>query len=60
VWPVSPGADDRAKRLRLEEKAADGTHINRPRPRVATTLPPLTSIVEDEEEELEAAEELGL
>jgi glycosyltransferase involved in cell wall biosynthesis len=60
VWPVSPGADDRAKRLRLEEKAVDGTYVNRPRPRVATTLPPLTSIVEDEEEEEAAAEELGL
>lgn len=60
VWPVSPGADDRAKRLRLEEKAADGTYVNRPRPRVATTLPPLDSLVEEEKEEAELVEELGL
>jgi len=57
VWPVTPGAEERAKRLRLEEKAVDGTIIERPRPRISTSLPSLTSIVEEEEEE---KEELGL
>jgi hypothetical protein len=57
VWPVSPGAEDRAKRLRLEQKAVDGTIVERPRPRISTSLPSLTSIVEEEEEK---AEELGL
>ena len=57
VWPVSPGAEERAKRLRLEEKAVDGAIIERPRPRISTSLPSLTSIVEEEEEE---KEELGL
>jgi len=56
VWPVSPGADDRAKRLRLEEKAADGTYVERLRPRISTTLPHLASVVEEELEEREEEE----
>ena len=50
VWPLSPGADERAKRLRLEEKAADGTYIQRPRPRMGAGLPALADVVEDEKE----------
>jgi hypothetical protein len=57
VWPLSPGAEERAKKLRLEEKAADGTYVERPRPRSRPGLPNLASIVEDEEE---AEEELSL
>jgi len=61
VWPVSPGAAERAKRLRLEEKAADGTFVERPRPRIAAKLPALATVVEDaEQDEKEELEELGL
>jgi hypothetical protein len=50
VWPVSPGAEERAKRLRLQEKATEGTIIQRPRPKVASNLPALTEVVEEEDE----------
>ncbi len=51
VWPVSPGASERAKRLRLEEKAIAGSVVTRPRPRLVTTLPSLDSVVADEDVE---------
>ena len=50
VWPVSPGAEERARRLRLQEKANEGTIIQRPRPKVASNLPALTEVVEEEDE----------
>lgn len=50
VWPVSPGAEERAKRLRLQEKATEGMIIQRPRPKVASNLPALTEVVEEEDE----------
>jgi len=45
VWPVSPGADERAEELHLREKAEQGVPISRPRPRVAIT----TSLVDEVE-----------
>ncbi|MFZ4507244.1 MAG: glycosyltransferase family 4 protein [Fimbriimonas sp.] len=30
VWPVSPGADERAAELKLDEKAVTGVHLDRP------------------------------
>ncbi len=50
VWPLSPGAEERAKRLRLEEKATDGTYVERPRPRIGGGLPSLHEVVDDEDE----------
>jgi hypothetical protein len=50
---VSPGAAERAERLRLREKAEVGAPIERPRPRVATgpVISPIKRFFEDEDEE---------
>ncbi|HWD39978.1 MAG TPA: glycosyltransferase family 4 protein [Fimbriimonas sp.] len=51
VWPVSPGAKERADRLRLEEKAQRGTLVERPRPRVGVgAAVQLHEALEEEEE----------
>ncbi len=55
VWPVSPGAAERAEKLRLKEKASENVLIERPRPRGANVAP---TVVTEAEEELE--ETLGL
>lgn len=34
VWPVSPGAHERAEELKLREKAEQGLPVVRPRPRI--------------------------
>ncbi|MFQ3587651.1 MAG: glycosyltransferase family 4 protein [Fimbriimonadaceae bacterium] len=34
LWPVSPGAEERAARRRVREKAASGTSVVRPMPKV--------------------------
>jgi glycosyltransferase involved in cell wall biosynthesis len=39
VWPVSPGAEERAKELQLDEKALTGVPIERPRVPVAVPVP---------------------
>lgn len=54
VWPVSPGAPERAERLRLREKATERTLVDRPRPRVPLAAPLLREKDDDEEEEREA------
>jgi glycogen(starch) synthase len=38
VWPVSPGAAERAELLRLREKAATGSHIELPMPHLSLDL----------------------
>jgi glycogen synthase len=50
VWPVSPGAEERARQLHLEEKARTGVPIEIPRPRSTPTVP---LIIEREELERE-------
>jgi glycosyltransferase involved in cell wall biosynthesis len=35
VWPVSPGAEERAEKLRLRDKAVAGAYVERPRPRIS-------------------------
>jgi len=55
VWPVSPGAEDRAEELHLKEKAKEGVIVERPRPRIGV----IEHVLGDEDEE-EEAEELGI
>jgi len=40
LWPVAPGAEERAERLKVKEKAARGSFVARPRPVRTTVLPP--------------------
>lgn len=47
VWPVSPGAAERAEELRLRDKAETGVPISRPRPRVRIDSSTLLQEVED-------------
>lgn len=54
VWPVSPGAAERAEILHLREKAERGVAIERPRPR----LTPGVAVLERPEEEEEQTEVL--
>jgi glycosyltransferase involved in cell wall biosynthesis len=54
VWPVSPGAEQRAEKLRLIEKAKEAVPVSRPRPRLAAGVP----VVEQIEDEEEAAAQL--
>jgi glycogen(starch) synthase len=56
VWPVSPGAVERAEALRLREKAERGVASERPRPRL---MPGMPIVIRPEEDELEE-EEAGL
>lgn len=51
VWPVSPGAAERADKLRLPEKAKEGVLVDRPRPRITLATKP--DEIEEEEKELE-------
>jgi len=55
VWPVSPGATERAAELKLKQKAVEGVVIERPRPSVS--IPNLGLVKEQEEAEIDA---LGL
>lgn len=51
VWPVSPGAAERAEKLRLRDKAAIGVPIERPRPRLTPGVALTLAAGADEEEE---------
>jgi len=51
VWPVSPGAMERAEKLHLTDKAKQGVAVSRPRPR----LTPGVALVESSEDEEEVA-----
>lgn len=46
VWPVTPGADDRAEELHLKEKAKEGVLVERPRPRLGV----IEHVLEEEDE----------
>jgi glycogen(starch) synthase len=48
VWPVSPGAQERAEALRLKEKAERGVPVARPRPKLTPGVP-LREEAEEEE-----------
>jgi glycosyltransferase involved in cell wall biosynthesis len=52
VWPVSPGAEDRAKELHLEEKATTGVPIERPSAPVSAAPGLLLSEDESDAEDL--------
>ncbi|HSI72993.1 MAG TPA: glycosyltransferase family 4 protein [Fimbriimonas sp.] len=53
VWPVSPGAEERAAELQLTEKAKTGVVLERPRPRLSVDLhPPSEPALDEVEEEL--------
>jgi glycogen(starch) synthase len=56
VWPVSPGATERAEKLRLGDKAKQGVAIERPRPKLT---PGVALVKPEEDEEEEAAELIG-
>jgi glycosyltransferase involved in cell wall biosynthesis len=56
VWPVTPGAEERAEGLRLRDKAISSGTIERPRPRTGTShVPPLLD-EEGEEEQTEVVD----
>lgn len=42
LWPVTPGAKERAERKHVQEKAQSGRAASRPRPAVAMPRPPAT------------------
>jgi glycogen synthase len=48
VWPVTPGAEDRAERLQLRDKATSGAYPDRPRPRVLIQAPPIAQTLAEE------------
>jgi len=52
VWPVTPGADDRAEELHLKEKAKEGVLVERPRPRLGVIEHVLEEGDESDEEAL--------
>ncbi|AIE87099.1 glycosyltransferase [Fimbriimonas ginsengisoli Gsoil 348] len=52
VWPVTPGAAERAEELHLREKAKEPAVIERPRPRIGPLVAPMLD-EQDEEEERE-------
>jgi glycosyltransferase involved in cell wall biosynthesis len=53
VWPVSPGAAERAAQLHLTEKAKVGVPLEKPRPRLTMDVhPPSEALLDQEEEEL--------
>ncbi len=56
VWPVSPGAAERAEKLRLTDKAKQGAGIplERPHPRLTPGVP----LIENKEDEEEIAADL--
>jgi glycogen synthase len=41
LWPVTPGAEERAERLRVRDKALTGGYVGRPMPSVAVPAAPL-------------------
>jgi glycosyltransferase involved in cell wall biosynthesis len=47
LWPVTPGAEERAERLKVREKAAKGAFVARPRP-VRTTVPAPSQFEEED------------
>jgi glycosyltransferase involved in cell wall biosynthesis len=47
VWPVSPGAQERAERLQLAEKAREHRIVERPRPRLAIQAPTIEELEEE-------------
>jgi hypothetical protein len=49
VWPVTPGAEERADELKLRAKADAGTVVERPRPRVMVSAPPIAQKLAEEE-----------
>lgn len=51
VWPVTPGADERAESLKLKEKSEKGVNLVRPRPKLTPGVP-LREEVEEEEAEV--------
>lgn len=48
VWPVSPGAQERAERLQLAEKAREHRIVERPRPRLAIQAPTIEQLEEED------------
>ena len=51
LWPVAPGAEERAKKLKVVDKAISGTVAQRPRPMISTSSHVKPKAFEDEEEE---------
>src|SRR5690606_14981371 len=52
VWPVSPGAEERARELNLREKAESGGPIDLPRPKLTMDVhPPIADVLLDETDE---------
>lgn len=49
LWPVAPGAEDRAERLKVREKAAAHVHADRTRPEMPEPVPSPRHLLEQEE-----------
>jgi glycogen(starch) synthase len=54
VWPVSPGARERAEQLRLREKAEGAVPLELPRPRLSMDVHPPSEPLLDEDEWLDS------
>lgn len=54
LWPLAAGADERAERLRVREKAKNGSVLARPRPVLSAEGSVKPKAFEDEEEESQA------
>ncbi len=50
LWPVSAGAEERAERLQVRDKAIAGSFPSRPRPMTATHVPVPDEFVDDGDE----------
>jgi glycogen(starch) synthase len=60
VWPVTPGAAERAEARHLREKAEKGAVLQRPRPRLTSAVPLLPLIDEEVEQEEKTPADLSL
>ena len=54
LWPLAAGADERAEKLQVKEKARNGSVLARPRPALSAEGPVKPKDFEDEEEESQA------
>lgn len=49
LWPVTPGASERAERLQVRDKAVTGGFVARPRPQTSIPMPIPRDLLPDEE-----------
>jgi len=49
LWPVSPGAEERAEKLKVKEKAVEHKHAERARPELPAPIAKPVNLIEHEE-----------